>query len=184
MTPEIYLVAPPDAEAKPLVDLMKSLPREPRVAALLLPRGDRAENAYKEFVKAVTPAAQAVDAAVLIEGEPGLVRTLGADGLHVTGGLGAVRAALGALHPDFIVGAGNIGTRHDAMTKGEAGIDYILFGPLSGPISASARDLARWWAETMEIPCVLSDPMATLTDFDAAGAEFIGLSAGALEPAR
>ncbi len=31
---------------------------------------------------------------MLVEGEPGLVRLLGADGLHVPGGIEAVRAAI------------------------------------------------------------------------------------------
>jgi thiamine-phosphate pyrophosphorylase len=63
------------------------------------------------------------------------------------------------------------------MQKGEEGIDYILFGPLSGPISPSERELARWWAETMEVPSVLSDPEADLENFAAEGCEFIGLNA-------
>jgi thiamine-phosphate pyrophosphorylase len=102
--------------------------------------------------------------------------------LHVTGPLAAVREAVAALKPEFIVGAGGIRSRHDAMEKAETGIDYILFGPLSGPISPAERELARWWAETMEVPCVLSDPEATLSSYDAEGCEFIGLSAFAGAP--
>ncbi len=183
MTPQIYLIAPADAEPKPFAEQLNSL-LTADVVALLLPRGQRGDNAYKDFVKAVAPKAQAAGAAVLIEGEPGLVRMLGADGLHLTGGVGAVRAAIAALKPDFIVGAGDVHSRDDAMEKGEAGVDYILFGPLSGPTPDSQRELATWWAETMEIPGVFSDPAATATDIDAAGCEFIGLSAAALEPAR
>lgn len=183
MTTDIYLIAPPDMAPGPLVERLGRVLATPNVAALLLPRGTRSENAYKDLVKAATPAAQAAGAAVLIEGEPGLVRMLGVDGLHVTGGIGAVRAALEALKPDYIVGAGDLRSRHDAMQKGEAGVDYVLFGPLSGPISAADRELAGWWAETMEVPGVLSDPEATADNFDAAGCEFIGLGISALEPA-
>lgn len=183
MTADIYLIAPPDAEAAALKKaLAAAFARQP-VAALLLPRGERAERDYKEFVKAIVPVAQAADAAVLIEGEPGLVRTLGADGLHVTGGIGAVRAAIEALKPNFIVGAGDVRSRDDAMNKGEAGIDYILFGPLAGSISPAQRELAGWWAETMEIPSVLSDPASAAEEIDAAGCEFIGVTAMATETA-
>jgi thiamine-phosphate pyrophosphorylase len=184
MTADIYLIAPPDAEAKSFTQLMDSALIQAEPAAVLLQRGTRGENAYKDFVRFVAPKLQAAGAAVLIEGDAGLVRMLGADGLHVSGSISAVRAAIAALKPDFIVGAGDIHTRDDAMGKGETGVDYILFGPLSGPIPATERDLARWWAETMEVPCVLSDPMATLADFDAAGCDFVGLSTRALEPAR
>jgi thiamine-phosphate pyrophosphorylase len=177
MTPEIYLIVPADASADAVERRMAETYARTKVAALLLLRGTRAEGDYRALVKALAPGAQAAGAAVLIEGEPGLVRTLKADGLHVGGGIADVRAAIEALKPDFIVGAGNVRTRHDAMQKGEEGIDYILFGPLSGPISPSERELARWWAETMEVPSVLSDPEADLENFAAEGCEFIGLNA-------
>ena len=35
--------------------------------------------------------------------------------------------------------------------------------------------MARWWAELMEIPGVLSDPAATAESATAEGAEFIAL---------
>jgi thiamine-phosphate pyrophosphorylase len=62
------------------------------VAALLVPRGERSERDYKrpgEGHQARRP--RRAGAAVLVEGEPGIVRLLGADGLHVTGGIGAVK---------------------------------------------------------------------------------------------
>ena len=102
-------------------------------------------------------------------------RLLGADGLHVTAGIKAVKEAIAALKPDLIVGVGGVTSSDDAMRQGELGIDYILFGPLSGSISPEARDMAQWWAQTMEIPSVLSDPRASTQSYDAAGCEFIGL---------
>ena len=62
-----------------------------------------------------------------------------------------------------------------AMEAGELDIDYVFFGPLSGPIEPAARELARWWAETMTVPSVLSDPLADLATADAEGCEFIAL---------
>jgi thiamine-phosphate pyrophosphorylase len=112
---------------------------------------------------------------VLIEGDPGLVRTLGVDGIHVEGDVGDVKAATTALKPDYIVGAGRIASRHDAMSKGELGPDYIFFGPLNGPRDPEQREMARWWAEIMEVPSVLSDPAATAESATAEGSDFIGL---------
>jgi thiamine-phosphate pyrophosphorylase len=183
MTPQLFLIAPEDAEPAGLIDALRLAQDKSPVPALLLPRGQRDERRYKELVKAVLPQAQAAGTAVLIEGEPGLVRTLGADGLHVSGDAGAVREAVAALKPQLIVGAGGIGSRDAAMTAGELGVDYILFGPLSGSISAAQRDLAQWWAETMEVPGVLSDPAADPGNYDAAGCEFIGLALTVREPA-
>lgn len=185
MSAELFFIAPTDTPADQLIAALTATLERHEVAALLLPRGNLAENAYKDLAKRIVPLAQAKGAAVLVEGEPGLVRLLGADGLHVQGGIKAVKEALAALKPNnLIVGAGDIHSSDDAMLKGEAGVDYILFGPLSGPISAEARELAQWWAETMEIPSVLSDPEAGAANYDAAGCEFIGLPLSVTEPAK
>ncbi len=175
MTAQIFLVAPADADpASCIAKLDEALGAAP-IAAMLIPRGRHSEGSYKALVKAVAGRAQAAGVAVLIEGEPGLVRTLGADGLHVEGGVNEVKAAIQALKPDFIVGASRIASRHDAMSKGELGPDYIFFGPLSGARDPEQREMARWWAEIMEVPSVLSDPAATGETATAEGGEFIGL---------
>ncbi len=175
MTVQIFLIASADADAPTcLAQLDAALAATP-VAALLVPRGARSEGSYKALVKAIAPPAQAAGVAVLIEGDPGLVRLLGVDGLHVAGDTGEVRAATAALKPDHIVGAGSIASRHDAMSKAELGPDYIFFGPLSGTSDPEQREMARWWAGIMEVPSVLSDPSATADSATAEGGEFIGL---------
>lgn len=184
MSADLYLIAPAGVPAEILGPALKATLAEHTVAALLLPRGNLAENAYKTLVKSIAPLAQKAGAAVLIEGEPGLVRLLGADGLHVPGGIKAVREAVEALKPDLIVGAGDIHSRDDAMRKGELEVDYILFGPLSGTITPEDREMARWWAETMEIPSVLSDPEADFVGYEAEGCEFIGIGLKLPESAR
>jgi thiamine-phosphate pyrophosphorylase len=185
MQTQIFLIAPADAEIAPFAAELKALLETHEVSALLLPRGQRAENAYKDFAKAIIPIGQAGGAAVLLEGAPGLVKMLGADGIHITDGdVETTREAVAALRPKLIVGVGNVGSRDQAMALGELEVDYILFGPLSGAITPAARDMALWWAETMEIPSVLSDPEASFDSFDAAGCEFIGLAMPALETAK
>jgi thiamine-phosphate pyrophosphorylase len=175
MTAQIFLIAAPDVDAPACIRMLDEALAASPVAALLLPRGSRSEGSDKALVKAVAPRAQAAGVAVLIEGDPGLVRTLGVDGIHVEGGINEVRAATQALKPDYIVGAGGIASRHDAMSKGELGPDYIFFGPLSGPRDPEQREMARWWAEIMEVPSVLSDPAATAETATSEGAEIIGL---------
>ena len=177
MTPELYLIAPADADAETFASLLEKLLASAEAAALLLPVGGRTATAYEGFARRIIPVAQAAGCAVLVEGEPALVRRVGADGLHVSGPLGELKAALKAVKPDFIVGAGPATSRHEAMTAGELGPDYILFGPLSGASSPADREMASWWAETMEIPGVFSDPDATAATADAAGCEFLALSA-------
>src|SRR4051794_9985338 len=108
MTAQIFLVASPDADAPACSQMLNEALAAAPVAALLLARGSRSEGSYKSLVKTVAPRAQAAGVAVLIEGDPGLVRMLGADGLHVEGDVGEVKKATAALKPDFIVGAGQI----------------------------------------------------------------------------
>jgi thiamine-phosphate pyrophosphorylase len=175
MDVQFFLIAPPGAEPAQFLDPLKSVLAAVQISALLLPRGALSEGGYKALVKAVVPLAQAANAAVLIEGEPGLVKTLGADGLHVPGGINELKAAIAALKPNYIVGAGGIASRHDAMSKGELGPDYVLFGPLSGVRDPEQREMARWWAEIFEVPAVLSDPLANADTATSEGAEFIGV---------
>ena len=143
---ELFLIAPHDAGAAALAAVLPGVLDRHSARVLLLPRGLRSEGDYKALVKAAAPIAQGRDVAVLIEGDPGDVKMLGADGLHVSGDLAAVTEAIEALKPDFIVGASGVASKHDAMERGELDIDYVFFGPLSGPIDPLARELARWWA--------------------------------------
>lgn len=185
MQTQIFLIAPVDADAAPFAAELKTLLERHEVSALLLQRGTRAENAYKDFAKKIIPVAQAAGCAVLLEGSPGLVKMLNADGIHIGGAdAEAAREAVEALRPKMIVGVGGVTSRDDAMTLGELEVDYLLFGTLTGETSPADREMARWWAETMEIPAVLADPQASFETFDAQGCEFIGLAMPALEAAR
>ena len=80
---------------------------------------------------------------------PQLAARAGADGAHLTG-IEAFAAALGALKPDRIAGAGGLRSRHDAMLAAEAGADYVMFGepaptplPRAGDRERAAAALRR-----------------------------------------
>ncbi|MFG1281902.1 thiamine phosphate synthase [Xanthobacter autotrophicus] len=129
-------------------------------------------------LRAVAEAIQTHDAAVLVDGPATLAAAAGLDGVHVSD-LRGLDAALRALKPQAIVGAGGIATRHDAMEAGEGGADYVFFGALEPPAAASAEtlDLVNWWAEVFEVPCV--GLAATLDEAEAlagAGADFVALA--------
>ncbi len=176
MAAQLFLIAPADADAARFPSILQGVLAAAPVSALLLPRGMQSEAGYAALVKLLLPVGQAAGAAVLIEGEPAQARTLGADGLHVQGLPGVVKSAIAALQPAMIVGTGGIKSRHDAMILGELGADYLMFGPLSGPSDDEAREMAQWWAETMQIPGVFSNPGATPDTADSANCEFLGLS--------
>lgn len=176
MAAQLFLIAPPNAEPGGFAAALKALLATTEVAALLVPRGDRPLEAFEACVRAATPIAQAAGCAVLIEGDAAHAKALGVDGVHIAGPVPAIKAAIAALKPDLIVGVGGVETRHEAMTRGELDIDYIMFGPFSGAIAPDLREMAGWWAETMEVPSVLSDPEAMSETASDEGCEFLALS--------
>lgn len=177
MTAQIYLIAPNDADAAAFADLLARVLDAAPVAALLLPAGNLAPEIYETLVRAAVPVAQARDCAVLIDNAPERVRELGADGVHMSGGLKSVKAAIAELRPDAIVGAGDVHSRHDAMLKGEAGVDYLMFGNLDGTSDQEAREMADWWSETVEIPVVYAPAAGEAATIDPGNLEFLALGA-------
>jgi thiamine-phosphate pyrophosphorylase len=112
-----------------------------------------------------------------------LAARLGADGVHVAGDGEDLIEAIKSLKPERIVGAGSLRTRDEAMTAGEIGADYVMFGEPHG--GAQTRGLASlvsltervvWWAEIFETPCVAyADTIAAAGPLAEAGADFVAL---------
>lgn len=187
MAPQLYLITPADAQPETFPAILMAVLNAAEFSALLVARGDMDDATYASLATAVVNVGQGAGCAVLIEDDIALAKRLGADGVHVTAGPAALKAAVAALRPAMIVGAGNLHSRHDAMTSGEMDIDYVFFGNTQGTADAQAADLAEWWAQTFEIPAVLSQPDANAETADARGAEFLALSRSlwsAPEPAK
>lgn len=175
MAPQLYLITPATADPETFPATLMAVLNVAEFSALLVRRGALDDAAYARLAANLVNVGQGAGCAVLVEDDVALAKRLGADGVHVTGGAKAVKDAVAALKPNLIVGAGNIGSRHDAMTAGEMDVDYLFFGPLDGARDPAAAELAEWWAATFELPAVLSDPGAG-ADVDSRGAEFLALS--------
>jgi thiamine-phosphate pyrophosphorylase len=128
---------------------------------------------------------QALGIATLIARDASLARVVKADGVHLPASKAApagYREAREILDTRSIVGVDVGRTRHDAMTLGDEGADYIAFGI---PAHVEDRDTARarrreliaWWAEIFEVPCVAFDVETPeeAHDLAASGADFIAL---------
>jgi thiamine-phosphate pyrophosphorylase len=158
------------------------------VAAVLLRLPDADERSLINLVKKVAPAVQDRDAALLLAGRDDIVARSGADGAHLSN-VDALRDAVARLKPKNIAGVGGLRTRHDAMTAGEAGADYVMFGD---PDEAGNRasfdaiiDRVGWWAEVFEVPCVAY--AARLEEIDAlaaAGADFVAIGGAVFDDPR
>ena len=172
---QVFLITPNDMEEKAFVPGLRVALETGLVSALLIRRAGLGKEDYKNRVEALRPLAQSSDCAVLLEDCPELVKKFKADGVYMSSGQNRFVEALNALKPQFIVGAGDIDSRHEAMLRGEAGADFILFGTLEHAPDEAARELARWWADLFETPCVLSNPTTPVARLAFDNVEFIGL---------
>lgn len=144
------------------------------------------ETQLGRIADAVRDVAHGKDVAVVIEDHIQLAQRHGLDGVHLTGGAKQVRYARKELGPDAIVGAFCGNSRHDGMNAGEAGADYISFGPAGetglGDGETAPADLFAWWSEMIEVPVVaeggldatLIGRLSPVTDFFALGPEIWG----------
>lgn len=175
----LYLVTPPIAEAEAFADALVDLLAAADVAAVLLRLAPADERTLINRIKTIASVVQAGDTALLIDGHADLVARAGADGAHLRG-LPAIEAGIETLKPARIIGAGELTSRHDAMTAAERGADYVMFGEPDARGARAAFDsiLERvsWWAEVFQVPCVgFATSLDEAERLAAAGADFIAL---------
>jgi thiamine-phosphate pyrophosphorylase len=175
--PRLYLATPvveaPSALAASLGETLAAAD----IAAVLLRLQPVDQRTMITRVKALAPAIQAKGAAVLLDGNVELVARSGADGAHLTG-IAAMEDALSSLKPDRVAGVGGLVTRHDSMSAGEAGADYVLFGEPDAkgqrPSVAAIAERLQWWAELFEPPCIgFAASRQEAHEFATAGADFV-----------
>jgi thiamine-phosphate pyrophosphorylase len=181
--PQIYLVTPPAFEIAPFTDRLAAVLDAHPVACLRVAMASGDEYAVASAADACREVAHARDVAVVIERHVELAGRLGLDGVHLADGARGVRAVRKALGPDAIVGAFCGTSRHDGMSAGEAGADYVSFGPAGrtalGTGAQAEREIFEWWSEMIELPVVAEGALdaeavaslAPVSDFLAFGEE-------------
>lgn len=153
------------------------------IASLILPQEGQDEAAFQAYAEKIVPAAQAAGIAVVIAGDSRIAGRVRADGLHVEAGKAELADAIDRLQDRMMVGTGGAKTRDDALELGEARPDYIFFGRLGYDTKPEPHSrnlsLGRWWAEMIEIPCIVmaGSDVASVEAVAATGAEFVALSA-------
>ncbi|MCQ0969729.1 thiamine phosphate synthase [Paracoccus sp. TK19116] len=180
--PQLYLILPTALPVSELEPRLTPVLDAHAPACLRIPGGGD-EQDLGRIADLVREIAHARDIAVVIDDHIELARRHGLDGVHLTDGARSVRYARKELGADAIVGAFCGGSRHDGMNAGEAGADYVSFGPVGDSALGHGQrpelDLFQWWSETIEVPVVAegaldADRMADLAplcDFIAIGAE-------------
>ncbi|VTZ50614.1 Thiamine-phosphate synthase [Methylocella tundrae] len=185
-SPRLFLITPKISDAAAFAATLDAALKACDVACVLLRTEGRDLGENKKIVRALAPLAQDRDAALLVENDAQLAIRSGADGCHIESVGEPLAAALAALQPDRIVGAGRLTSRDDAMTAGEAGVDYLMFG---GPDDAEPHEAilerVRWWAEIFNIPCVAyAHALTDVGELTEAGADFIALGEAVFEDPR
>ncbi|MBE9635433.1 thiamine phosphate synthase [Salipiger mangrovisoli] len=181
--PQLYLVTPPEFDLSSFPDKLSSVLDAAEIACMRLSLATRDEDRLLRAADVVRDLAHRYDIALVIDTHVVLAQRLGLDGVHLTDGSRSVRAARKDLGPDAIVGTFCGSSRHDGMVAGEAGADYVAFGPLSGEALGDGTladfELFEWWSQMIEVPIVaeggltpeLVAKLAPVTDFISIGEE-------------
>ena len=180
--PQLYLIAPALITASELGPRLSAVLDAHPVACLRVP-GAGDETELGRIADIARDIAHARDVAVVIEDHVALALRHGLDGVHLTGGARPVRHARKELGADAIVGAFCGGSRHEGMNAGEAGADYVSFGPCGstalGLGEPADLEIFQWWSEMIEVPVVAEGALDaalvrrlwTIADFIAIGPE-------------
>ena len=181
--PQIYLITPPEIELGRFPDQLARVLDSTEIACVRLALATRDEDRISRAADALREVTHARDVALVISEHVMLAERLGLDGVHLMDNARSVRKVRKDLGDDAIVGAFCGTSRHDGMNAGEAGADYIAFGPVGstplGDGSRAERDLFEWWSLMIELPVVAEGALdldtirnlAPVTDFFGIGEE-------------
>lgn len=184
--PQIYLITPSEFELSSFQTTLSRVLDSVDVACLRMSLSTRDEDRILRSADMLREVTHARDIAMVIDSHVLMVERLGLDGVHLLDGSRSVRKVREDLGNDAIVGAYCGQSRHDGMNAGEAGADYVCFGPVGrsalGDGEVAEKELFQWWSDMIEVPVVaegdLGDDdfrkLAPVTDFFGIGAEIWG----------
>ena len=157
--PQIYLVTPSilDLETYP-VQLAQILDTVD-IACLRLGLSSIDEDEIARTADALRDVAHARDIMLVIERHALMVDRLGLDGVHLMDGGRNLRQLRKDMGNDIILGAFCNTSRHEGIGAGEAGADYVSFGPVVASTLGDGNqvdpELLSWWSEMIEVPVVV-----------------------------
>ncbi len=181
--PQLYLISPAQLEPARFAPLLERVLDAVPIACIRLALASHDEDVQIRAADTLRQIAHARDIPLVIDDHFLLAARLGLDGVHLTDGARRVRKARAELGSDAIVGAFCAASRHEGLTAGEAGADYVAFGPVGsdalGDGSRAEAELFEWWSQMIEIPVVAEGALdsthmralAPHTDFFALGEE-------------
>ncbi len=181
--PQITLITPPALDLEVFPDRLARVLDAAEIACLRLSLATRDTDTLGRAADACRELAHARDVAIVIDTHLLLAERHGLDGVHLPDGARSVRKARKELGEDAIVGAHCGATRHEGISAGEAGADYVSFGPVGatglGDGTQVDWELFQWWSEMIEVPIIAEGGLTAelvakfgpVTDFFAIGEE-------------
>jgi len=158
MKSKLYIVSPAEFEIEEFSDELKLILDSIEISCFRLALSTQNEDVIAKTADVTRDICHSRDVAIVIKDHFLFVEKHGLDGVHLSDGSRNVRKARKNLVKDSIVGAFCGNSKHDGLTAGEAGADYISFGPLSKTTlkdgTIAQNDLFKWWSTMIEIPVV------------------------------
>ncbi len=159
--PQLYLVTPTvlDLETYPaqLARILDSVD----IACLRLGLASTDEDEIARTADALRDVAHARDIMLVIERHALMVDRLGLDGVHLMNSGRNLRQLRKDMGDDVILGAFCNTSRHEGISAGEAGADYVSFGPVAASTLGDGNqvdpELLSWWSEMIEVPVVVQE---------------------------
>ena len=179
---QIYLISPLDVGGAFPDRLARALDAAPVAAFQFRVKGldDHAAAPLAEPLQAICAEREV---AFIVNDSISLAKRLGADGVHLGQGDGALADARERLGRDAQIGVTCHASRHLALEAGEGGVDYVAFGAFFTSETKATEhqaglELLEWWQSFMEIPCVAIGGItpANCGPLVRAGADFIAVS--------
>ena len=184
--PQITLITPPVVDLDAFPAQLSRVMDSAEIACLRLTLASRDEDLIARTADALRLIAHARDVAIVIDRHVMLVERLGLDGVHLADGARSVRNVRKDLGADAIIGAFCGTSRHEGMNAGEAGADYVAFGPVGASVLGDGaqvdHDVFQWWSDVIEVPVIAEGALTAdlvakfgpVTDFFGIGEEIWG----------
>ena len=181
--PQLYLITPPEFELSTFPEDLARVLDTHQIACVRLDLATRNEDTVARAADALREITHARDIALVLSDHSILAERLGLDGVHLSDAARSVRDTRKLLGDEAIVGSFCGTSRHDGMSAGEAGADYVCFGPVTasslGDGTSVDQDVFEWWSEVIEVPVVAEGgldaariaQLTPYTDFFAFGEE-------------
>lgn len=181
--PQIYLITPPEFEFSDFPDRLARVLDGAEIACVRMALATTDASRLGKAADLLREICHARDVALVIDSHVQMVEPFGLDGVHLSDGGRGLRKIRKELGADAIIGAHCGASRHDGINAGEAGADYIAFGPLGdtliGDGTKAESDLFEWWSEMIEVPVVaegaldkqIISALSPYTDFFGIGEE-------------